>query len=287
MNSNFIAVLAFSAWGLLPVFFKFMHYFSAIEIMIIRVVFSFLLLGIFLYVKSDLKNSFSTFKDPKLVLKIMFSAFLIGTNWFLFVYAIDSNQILQTSFGYFISPILSIILGAFVLGEKLGTVKIIASFFFVLSIIIQALDFTQFPWLSLIISFSFAFYGLMRKYIKVPVFQAIFLETFFMLLASLIYIIFFWSPTTSTNYLDWYSIFLYIGSGLFTLIPMLLFTKAAQGLEISTLGIIQFISPSLQFILAAFIYNELMSTYKWSSFIIIWLACFLVAYASISGKKKI
>jgi chloramphenicol-sensitive protein RarD len=284
MNSNLLAVGAFTVWGLLPLFFKLMKSFTAEEIMSIRVLFSFLILGLYLVFKNKLSSSLVIFKDPKELIKVFFSAMLIGANWFLFVYAIDKGEILQTSFGYFVSPIISVLLGAFILKEKLSKIKVIASILFIVSVSIQALDFSSFPWIALIISLSFSTYGLMRKYIKLMSFEAVFYETFFLLILSSLYFTFGWKPT-KIDYLSGDSFALYISSGLLTIIPMLLFTKAAQQLKISTLGFIQFISPSLQFLLAAFIFDEIMSTYKWVSFIIIWSACFLIAYASLNGKK--
>jgi chloramphenicol-sensitive protein RarD len=286
ISSNFFAVSAFTVWGLLPLFFKTMSHFSSPEIMGIRVLFSFLILGMFLMAKKKFVNSLALFKNPKELSKVFFSSLLIGANWFLFVYAIDHGEILQTSFGYFISPIISIMLGAFVLKEKMSGLKIIASILLVISVAIQAVDFNSFPWIALIISLSFSSYGLMRKYIKLMAFEAVFYETFFMLIISFFYFSFFWTPNLEIPYSNLSNVGLYLGAGVLTIIPMLLFTKAAQKLEISTLGFIQFISPTIQFLLAALIYNEIMSTYKWISFVIIWMACFLIAYASLNGNLK-
>lgn len=289
LSSTFLAACAFSVWGLLPLFFKMMSHFSAEQIMGIRVLFSFIMLGLYLGLKKRLFKSFSFLKNKKEFFKIFFSSFLIGINWFLFVYAIDKGEILQTSFGYFISPILSVLMGAVILKEKLSSSKVVACVLFILSIAIQALDFSSFPWIALIISFSFSTYGLMRKYINLMSFEAVFLETFFLLIACTFYFSFygFEELSSQAHLMTFKNISLYFFAGFLTILPMVLFTSAAQGLKISTLGFIQFISPSLQFLLAALIYNEIMSTYKWFSFIIIWFACFLIAYASLSGKRKI
>lgn len=287
MKYSLIGCSAFIIWGTLPLFFKLMNHFSPAEIMGIRVYMSFLVLGGVIVFQKRLISIYSELKKKNQILLTFVASILIGLNWFLFVYAIDTNQVLETSFGYFISPIISIILGALVLNEKLTKPKKFATVLFIVSVSIQLLDFKTFPWIALIISTSFSTYGLVKKYITLNTNESVFIEMFFISLIYLMYQLFSWDPNPSIDYLSSTNLNLYVLAGLLSIAPMLLFTQAIKHLEISTVGFIQFISPSVQFILAAFVFHENLSPYKWTSFSIIWAACFLVAYGAFSGRSNI
>ena len=272
------AILAFTIWGLFPFYFKSINHFSSLEITAYRIVWSFLTLFFFLVFKIKiLEVARAIFFDGHMY-KLLISTVLIAVNWFLFVYAIEQNKILQTSFGYFISPLLSILLGVFILKEKISRMKIVASILLVISIGIQSFSYDQLPWISLVIAITFSLYGLTRKYIPIGSVDCVTFETFVLFIPSFI-ILFKLESSGSGHYLVASGIdhLLIACSGILTITPMILFTAAAKRLPISNLGFIQFIAPSLQFIIGAFYYNEIMDSTKWISFTIIWFACLLVA----------
>jgi chloramphenicol-sensitive protein RarD len=285
-SSIIFAVLAFTIWGLFPFYFKSINHFTSLEITAYRIVWSFLTLFFFLVFKIKILEVARAILFEGHMYKLFISTILIAINWFLFVYAIEQNKILQTSFGYFISPLLSVLLGVFILKEKLSKMKIIAIILLFISILIQSFSYEQLPWISLFIAITFSLYGLTRKYIPIGSVDCVTFETFVLFIPSFV-ILFKLESSGSGHYLVASATdhLLIACSGILTITPMILFTAAAKRLPISNLGFIQFIAPSLQFIIGAFYYNEVMNSTKWISFSIIWFACLLVAIDGLRVNK--
>lgn len=280
-------VIAFTFWGLFPLYFKAIGHFTALEITAYRIIWSFLTLFFFLVFQIRLLQTARSILFEGNFLKLLLSTAFIATNWFLFVYAIEQKQVLQTSFGYFISPILSILLGIFILNEKITGAKIIALILSIFAIGIQSFSFQGFPWISIIIGITFALYGLMRKYITVDSVGSVTFETFVLFIPSFV-TLFRLEATGQGNYLrasSWDHM-LILFSGVATIIPMILFSASVRRLPISTEGFIQYIAPSFQFIIGAFIFKESLDMGKGISFAIIWLACLIIALAAFKNKEK-
>jgi chloramphenicol-sensitive protein RarD len=289
MNKNksgiIFGILAFTIWGLFPLYFKSINHFSSLEITAYRIIWSFLTLFFFLVFKIKILEVARAILFEGHIYKLLVSTVLIAVNWFLFVYAIEQNQILQTSFGYFISPLLSILLGIFILKEKVTKLKVFASILLLISIGVQSFSYDQLPWISLVIAISFSLYGLTKKYIPIGSVDSVTFETFALFFPSFI-LLFKLESSGGGHYLvaSGMDNLLIFCSGLITIMPMILFSAAAKRIPISSLGFIQFIAPSLQFIIGAFYYNEIMDSTKWISFILIWIACLIVAIAGIKDQ---
>jgi len=271
-------LLAFFLWGFLPLYFSAINYFSPLELTAYRIIFSFLTLFLFLLSQRKFISTFKSFVFHGHISKLLTSTLFIATNWFLFVYAIEQKQVLQTSFGYFISPIVSIFLGIFILNEKITWIKSIALLLSLFAVGLQAFSFQGFPWISIVIGVTFSLYGLMRKYIHLGSIESVTFETFILFFPSLI-LLFRLESSNARHYLqarnlDYILIFL---SGLVTVLPMLFFSASVRRLQITTIGFLQYISPSLQFIIATLILNESLDFQRGISFSIIWLACLIVA----------
>ncbi len=280
-------VLAFTLWGLFPFYFKAINHFSALEITAYRIIWSFLTLFFFLVFKIRFLEVARVILFDGHVKKLFISTILIAVNWFLFIYAIEQDQILQTSFGYFISPLISVLLGVFVLKERINSIRVYAVILLIMSILLQSFAYTIFPWISIVIAITFSLYGLTRKYIPIGSVDSVTFETFALFIPSFI-ILFQIEASGEGHYLQASSLdhILLLCSGLITISPMILFTAAAKRIPISSLGFIQFIAPSLQFIIATVYFNEEMSIIKWISFSLIWIACILVGLDSLQKQNR-
>lgn len=281
-------ILAFTLWGIFPLYFKAIGHFTALEITAYRIICSFLTLFIFLVFQVRFLSIARAIIFEGNFLKLLVSTIFIATNWFLFVYAIEKNQVLQTSFGYFISPLLSIFLGVFILNEKITGAKILALILSIFAVGIQAFSFQGFPWISVVIGITFALYGLMRKYITIGSIESITFETFVLFIPSL-FTLYRLETTNQGHYLQASSVdhMLILFSGVATVTPLILFSACARRLPITTVGFLQYIAPSLQFIIGAFILKESLDLGRGISFGIIWFACLIIAFGSYKNREKI
>lgn len=281
------AIGAFSIWGFFPIYWKLISHFSPFELTAYRIIFSFITVYLFLTVRSNLISSFKNLLNLKVFIQHFISTILIGINWFLFIYAVNSANILQASFGYFIGPVFSIIIGLLVLKENINTLKMFSIILMLFAVGLRATDMSEFPWIAILLGLSFSVYGLTRKYITVSSFQSVSYETFLLFIPSCIYILFLESNYQG-NFLssNWIEISLLSFSGILTITPLILFSAGAKRIPLNTLGFIQYLAPTLQFLCAILIYNETMNPNMWLSFIIIWIACIILIYGTRFSRSR-
>lgn len=280
------AVAAFLIWGLLPLFLKQMPSLDAYEITAFRVIMSAISLSLFITYKFSFKIVITTFIGSLSRISFYLSTVLIGINWFLFVYCIEEGRILDASFGYFSGPLLSVALGFVFLKEKVTSIKLLAILFVIVSVFIQALEVGEIPIISVVLALSFALYGLIKKVTYPDPLHSLFFESAMIAPAAIVYLLFF---SQKSYLLDVsHSEFWFIASsGIVTIVPLVLFTKAAKELALSTLGFIQYISPLTQFVIGSLIYQEQLSTNKIFSFILIWVSCMMILISQNQKKQGI
>ena len=264
----FFGVISFTVWGLFPLYFKAIAHFSPLEITAYRIIWSFLTLFFYLVFQIRFLETARAIIFEGNFFKLLVSTAFIATNWFLFVYAIEQNQILQTSFGYFISPLISIVLGIYILNETITAIKIIAIILTIIAIGIQAYSFNGFPWISIVIGITFSLYGLMRKFITISSVDSVTFETFLLFIPSFI-VLFRLESTNQGHYLQASSVdhMLILFSGIATILPMIFFGAAVKRLPISTVGYIQYLAPSLQFLIGVFVFHEKLDMSRNISFV--------------------
>lgn len=280
------ALIAFSFWGLFPLYFNAIKSFNALEITSYRIIFSFLTMLFILFFQKKLRTFLNSKNTKNNLKKLLFSTFLIATNWFLFVYAIEKKQVLQTSFGYFISPLFSIFLGTIILKEKLNLLSIIGLILSLVAILIQAFGISGFPWISLTIGITFSLYGLMRKYITIGSLESVAFETGALFIPCIILILYLEKAGSGHYFIaSRLDHILIIFSGVATITPLLFFSACARRLPLTTVGFMQYISPSLQFVIGAFILNESLGSAKLISFALIWPACLINAFSSYKKEQ--
>ena len=263
------ALSTFFMWGVFPVYFKLLADIGAVQVLAHRILWSAIILFALLYFSSKLRQVFRLLSLKKVALNLLASGVLISINWGVFIWAVERGQILETSLGYFINPLFSILLGAIFLKERLSKASKISLFIVVIAICVQIYDLGSLPFVSLILPASFAFYGLIRKKVRVPSIHGLFVETMLTLPFALGFLLYLWSVGEAR--LDFDSTgFLLAFSGVVTILPLLTFNSAAKYLRLSTLGFFQYLSPSISFLVAIFLYNEPLGMLKLASFVLIW-----------------
>lgn len=289
-------ILSYLCWGMFPVYWKQLAHISSAEILFHRILWSFFFYGftmvaISLFSKRGKSAVWSSNFDSKLWLKLLASSTLVTGNWFLYIYAVNSGQILQGSMAYYISPLIAVVVGALFYQEPISTLSKWALGFCALGVFILTfgnsifLDQSmQVPWLALSLAFSFSGYGLIKKTISIPAITSSFIEGLYFVLPS-IYFIFYSSNSTITSYTihDW--IYFIVG-GAVTGIPLVFFSYASQRLPLATIGFFQYLSPTLQLLTALFIYSEDFNIIKILAFLCIWIGVGFYVYNLLTLLNK-
>lgn len=262
------ALGAYVIWGLVPIFFKQLEVVPALEIIAHRVVWSLLLVGALLVLRSRLNAVWNAARNPRILARAAFGAALVMTNWLVFVWAVNAGRILETSFGYFITPLVSIVLAVLVLGERLRTRQWIAVSLACIGVALEGWRVGGLPWVSLALAITFGSYGLLRKQLPVDAAGGLLLETACATPFALGYLLWLgnagsFGGVTATN-------LLLIATGPVTAIPLLLFAIGARRLPLATLGFLQYTAPSLTFLVAIFLYGEPMNLARLLAFAAIW-----------------
>ncbi|WP_086226952.1 EamA family transporter RarD [Campylobacter devanensis] len=282
-QKGFILALAtFIMWGVFPIFFKFIEGIAATEVLAHRIIWSALILLAILIITKRLNSVKRIAKIKKVTLTLAITGALIASNWGVFIYAINQNEILATSLGYFINPLFSILLGAIILKEELSPALKLSIFIVFIAIGVQIYAIGNLPLISIILPLSFALYGLLRKRLGVRTFEGLFIETIILTPFALIYLIYLSLVSNSEFGLNFNGIMLFL-SGFVTILPLLTFNASTKYLKLSTIGFLQYISPTLSMIIAVFIYNETLDFYKIISFALIWIS---LAIATISNLRR-
>lgn len=262
------ALLAYLAWGFFPIYWKLLGAFPSLEILCHRILWAGAFYGIclFIFYRRDLRTSLLLAKRD--IWFIVIGSVLITINWLSYIYAVNSGHILQGSLAYFINPIFNVVFGALLFKEKLGSFTKLAFLFSTVGVITIGVLEGEFPWLALLMAVTFGLYGVCKKMIQARPWTASFYETLVVFIPALIAAIYL---RTHSSYVpsaqEWG---LLIFSGVVTGLPLIWFAIAAQRLPLSTMGFLQFISPSLQFLLGVFIYGEEFTFGKAIGFFLIW-----------------
>ena len=282
------AVLAFFIWGAIaPIYFKQVASVEPIEVLIHRIFWSFLLLIPLLFITKQIEVLKAIIKDTKKLKYLAISTLFISINWLVFIWAVGNNKIIETSLGYYINPLVSVLLGYLFFSERMTKYQYIAIFIAFIAVLYQVFTLGTIPLLSLALALSFAFYGMIRKKINVGSIVGLFIETLILMPFALIGIYYLISTGkisflhSNTNI----DLMLSLG-GLITIIPLLLFNGAATRMKLSTLGFFQYIGPSCSFFVAIFIYNEEFNFDKLITFSLIWIALLIFSLDSINTKHK-
>lgn len=276
---------AYGLWGVMPVYFKLLAEVGPVDIVAHRVMWSVPFLLILLAITRQWRAYADIFRRPRTLGLLVLSALLIATNWLLYVYSVVSGHILASSFGYYLNPLANVLLGYFVLKERLSRLQWVAVALAGAGISVLGAGALSHLWLSLTLCVSFALYGLIRKLVAAEALTGLAVETTLLLpfaLAWLAVRTIGGAATFGTGPLDHG---LLMAAGIVTTVPLLLFAAAARRLKYSTLGMLQFLAPTLQFLLGVLVYGERFTTAHAIAFSAIWAALILYVLALRRGAK--
>ncbi len=266
------AITCYILWGLVPIFWKQLKHIPALELINHRVIWSVFILLVIILVQKRFKTYAQGFLTAKSFFTLLLTTILISTNWLIFIWAVNENHILDTSLGYYINPILNIFLGSLILKEKLSKLQkwaVAVAAFGVLSLIISI---GYLPWISLVIALSFALYGFVRKIAPMDPVIGLAQEASLLLVPALTYLYYLEGQgRNSFGHNGFDSVMLFM-CGVITTVPLLLFLFSLKRIKLSTIGILQFITPTTTFFLAIFYYGEPFEKAKIFAFALIWLS---------------
>ena len=270
---------AFLIWGLSPVYWKALGAVPALEITMHRVVWSFVFLNCLILLQRRRHEFVEVLKNGRMLLTLIFTAIIISGNWLLYIWAVNNNYLLQASLGYYINPLVNVVLGMVFLREQLRKPQILAVLLAAGGVLYLTMSYGEFPWIAFTLALSFGFYGLIRKVAPVGALVGLAVETMLLSPPAVIYLVHLNSQGADAIFrvslkLD----LLLIGCAPLTTVPLLFFTLGAKRIYLSTLGLIQYIGPSGMFLLALFYYHEPFSAAQIWTFVMIWTA--LVIYST-------
>ena len=284
-NGALSAISAYVLWGFAPLYFKLLADIAPAEILMHRVVWSSVILLVMIIAMRNWSQLVAVLKQPKLVINLSLSASFLAVNWFLFIWAVNNDHLLDASLGYYINPLFNVVLGILFFQERLRRNQLIAVGLAFIGVLIQLIALGTLPLISIVLAATFGIYGLIRKKLAVNSFVGLFVESMLMLPLAVIYWCYFINSNTSDMSLNTNTLnTTLIMAGIVTTAPLLCFTAAAKRLTLSTLGFFQYLGPSIMFILATFYYQETLQTAELITFICIWSA--LAIYSLDSLKKR-
>ena len=279
------ALLSYGSWGLIPIYWKLLYTSSALEILAHRMLWSMVFVFGLLAVQKRLNEILELLKSSKNIWLLLCTASLLGCNWFVYIYAVNTDQVIEASLGYYINPLLNVLMGFIFLRERLNFMQCIALGLATLGVLNFLWDFGSLPWIALTLSFTFSIYGLLRKVITVKPLVGLLIETvLFAPLAT--FMISFWMIDGSGSFgKKWETDFLLIGAGVVTSLPLLWFVNAAKLLRYTTMGFFQYLAPSLNLILGIFFYNEPFTQAHVITFSLIWSGLTIFSINSLNQKQ--
>ncbi len=272
------ALAAFAAWGFLPAYWKQMQAALPVEILCHRVVWSCVFVFIIICFQKRGKEVLQILCTPSQVKGLALSSALIALNWFVYIWAVNSGRVVETSLGYYINPMINVLLGYLLLGETFTRLQCISLGFALTGVVYSLVAYGALPIFGLTLAFSFAFYGYCRKRIPVAPMPGLFVETLLLMIPALAYILFLIGTGSSLFLKDTQLTLWMIGAGVVTSLPLLWFAAAARRLNLSTIGILQYLAPSIAFVLGVFVYKEPFSIHNLITFACIWAGVILYTF---------
>lgn len=280
------ALAAYTWWGFIPIFWKQIDHIGSVEIVMNRMVWSCVLVTSLIVVMKQWRQFRALFSQPKVLFRLFIASSLVSINWGIFIWAVNTGHLVETSMGYFINPLISVLLGVVFFSERLRKGQLFALSIAMLGVLYLVIAYGTVPWISLTLAITFALYGVVKKSINVPATHGMAIETMFFVIPALAYLIYIQMNGTGQFLDSSFNAGMLVLGGLFTLIPLLLFAAAAKRVTMTVLGMTQYIGPSLQLLIGVFIYSEPFGSDRMISFGLIWLALAVYSVDQIRHQRR-
>jgi chloramphenicol-sensitive protein RarD len=278
-------LLCYLVWGVLPLLFELLKNVGSVTIVANRTVWSLLFVGAILVAGRRMGEVKAALSDPRTLRSMIYSALLLAANWLLYVWAVATGQVLEGSFGYFINPLVNVAIGMLLLGERQNAWQVAAIAVAIVAIAIQAAGVGRIPYIALGLAVSFGFYGFFRKTARVGSAGGLFVETLILVPVALAYIGWTIFNGQGAIYTSPSNIGLLVLLGPATSVPLLLFAFAVQRLRLTTIGMLQYISPTIQFLIAIFVLHEPINAMQLLSFGLIWVSLAIYSADSVMRRR--
>jgi chloramphenicol-sensitive protein RarD len=278
---------AYLMWGFFPLYFKALQAVPALQIVFHRVIWSFLFLILVVLVKKEWPGFKNHATRPKAVLIYAVAATLLALNWLVYVYGVTSDQVVETSLGYFINPLVSVALGVIFLREQLRTTQWLPIGLAAVGVLYLTLQVGTLPWIALALAFTFGLYGLLKKVAPLGALHGLTLETAILFLPALLYLVYAERQGFgSFGHLSWMENLLMMLVGVVTAVPLLMFASAARAIPLFMIGLLQYIAPTCQFLLGVFVFHEPFTPVRMIGFAIIWAALVLYWVEGFLARRR-
>ncbi|WP_297111522.1 EamA family transporter RarD [uncultured Devosia sp.] len=281
------ALSAYLLWGFLPILFHLLEQAGSVLIVAERTLWSLVLLAVIIGVTAGSGEVRAVLTDPRRMRVIALSATLLVGNWLLYVWAVESGQVLEASFGYFINPLVNVAIGMVLLGERQNRLQTIAIAIAAVAILIQAAGIGRVPMIALGLAFSFGFYGFIRKTAQAGPATGLFAEALVVAPFAMAYVVYDIVSNGVGVHADPTLMLLLIATGPATAVPLLLFAYGVRRLRLTTIGMFQYLAPSIQFLLAILLFGEALNPLRMLSFALIWLSLMVFSWDSFSQRRRL
>ena len=291
MSKNKLGLLfgvsAYSLWGAFPLYWPLLEPANPLEIVSHRAVWTLVFCFIVLAATKALKSTLVTLKRPTVAVKLFLSSLLISINWIVYIWATNNEHVVEASLGYYINPLIIIGFGVIFLKEKMRPLQWAAVSIATIGVLVLTFDYGRLPWIALALALSWGSYGLIKKQLGLGALEGLAIETFISSFFYLAYLIYIGNQGTGQFGQNWGLTVLLISAGAVTAIPLLLFNGSTNRLPFTTIGLLQYITPTLQFSIGVWVLNEDMPTARWVGFLIIWAALVTLAIDLIRSSRTV
>lgn len=286
-----IGIFAYTLWGFMPIYWKFLEGVSAEVVLTQRIIWSFVFMLIFIIITRQwhafITETKRIFHHKKTLIIVLLASIIIGFNWLVFIWAVQNDRVIESSMGYYINPLMNVILGVVFLKEKLSKMQQLSILLAAIGVAIMTFNYQSFPWVALILAVSFSLYGLLKKIVNLNATFSLMIETVLLTPFALIYLFYHFGLSLGLNESTLAIDLLLIGSGIATALPLLLFGMAVIHLSLSLTGFLQYISPTVMLLLGAFLYDEPFTYIHAITFIFIWVSLILYMTTVIKHEKQL
>ncbi|MET0954135.1 MAG: EamA family transporter RarD, partial [Aeromicrobium sp.] len=280
-------VAAYLCWGFFPLYWPLLEPAGSLEILAHRFVWSMVFVLVAITAMGKWRTFLAIARDRRLMLILAAASVTIALNWGAFIYGVTNGHVIETSLGYFINPLVTVLLAVFVLKETLRPAQWAAVAIGIIAVVVLTVDYGRLPWVALLVAFSFAAYGFLKKKADLGAFEGLGMETAILFPVALAFLVTLQARgELAFGHEGPGNVTLLVGTGVVTAIPLLLFGAAATRLTMTTIGILQYLGPILQFIFGLTIFGEEMSTARWIGFVIVWAALVIFTFDAMSTRRR-
>ncbi|GIL25632.1 protein RarD [Actinocatenispora comari] len=266
-------LVAYGLWGLFPIYWKLLRPAGAVEILANRILWSAVCCALLLVILRQWRWIAGVLRRPRTVAKLVAAAGLIAVNWGTYIYGVNSGHVVETALGYFINPLVSILLGVAILRERLRRLQWVAIVFGLAAVVVITVDYGRPPWIALTLAASFGLYGLTKKTLRLPAARGLFAESALLALPAAGYLVYLSATGTGTfGTISVGHTLLLVGGGLVTMVPLLSFASAANRLPLTAIGVLQYLTPTMQLCCGLILYGEPMPAPELIGFVLVWIA---------------